>query len=102
MSAAVLCALACSDGWRLLSIAQGLWTPLCQLRSHILVSPKGEFYTLRMSNLVRFKVGFAVARARPERTSSASQGARMLLLLPQAFLCVLHLSSMLKNFCLAA
>ena len=44
-----------------------------------------------MSNLIRLKVGFADNRAHPDRTSSASQGARMLLLLPQAFLCVLVL-----------
>lgn len=42
-----------------------------------------------MSNLIRLKVGCADYRAHPDRTSSASQGARMLLLLPQAFLCVL-------------
>ena len=51
----------------------------------------GELHTLRCSNLHRLKVGFADNRAHPDRTSSASQGARMLLLLPQAFLCVLVL-----------
>ena len=57
-------------------------------------------HTLRMSNLIRSKVGFADHRAHPDRTSSASQGARMLLLLLQAFLCVLYLFSMSKfNFC---
>lgn len=49
-----------------------------------------------MSNLIRFKVGFADNRAHPDRTSSASQGARMLLLLPQAFLCVLVLYQYVK------
>ena len=49
-----------------------------------------------MSNLIRLKVGFADNRAHPDRTSSASQGARMLLLLPQAFLCVLVLYQYVK------
>ena len=52
-----------------------------------------------MSNLIRLKVGFADNRAHPDRTSSASQGARLLHLLPQAFLCVLHLFSMSKFVC---
>lgn len=78
---------------------KGLWTRRCRLRSHILVSHKGELFTLRMSNLIRFKVGFADNRAHPDRTSSASQGARLLHLLLQAFLYVLHLFSMSKfNF----
>lgn len=49
-----------------------------------------------MSNLIRLKVGFADNRAHPDRTSSASQGTRMLLLLPQAFLCVLVLYQYVK------
>ena len=38
-----------------------------------------------MSNLIRFKVGFADHRAHPDGIASASQVTRMLLLLPQAF-----------------
>lgn len=47
-------------------LPQGLWTPRCRLRSHILVSQKGELNILRMSNLIRFKVGFADHRAHPD------------------------------------
>lgn len=65
---------------------QGLWTPRCRLRSHILVSPKGEF----QNSAVLFpctasRVGCAVAGARPQGIASASQVTRMLLLLSQAF-----------------
>lgn len=53
-----------------------------------------------MSNLIRFKVGCADYRAHPDRTSSASQGTRLLHLLPQAFRYVLINVSMSKfNFC---
>ena len=44
-----------------------------------------SLHTLRMSNLIRFKVGCAVAGARPQGIASASQVTRMLLLLSQAF-----------------
>ena len=69
----------------LFTLLQGLWTPRCRLRSHILVSPKGELNLLRMSNLIRLKVGFADNRAHPDGIASASQVTRMLLLLSQAF-----------------
>lgn len=40
----------------------------------IFVSLAGELSTLRISFLIRVKVGFAVARAHPERIASAEQG----------------------------
>jgi hypothetical protein len=61
--------------------------------------PRREnFKTLRCSNLHRLKVGFADNRAHPDRTSSASQGARLLHLLPQAFLYVLFVQYVKVRF----
>ena len=92
----MLCALACSGvyAYRALLKGCGLHAVVCGV---IYLYPQwGELHTLRMSNLIRLKVGFADYRAHPDRTSSASQGARMLLLLPQAFLCVLVLYQYVK------
>ena len=66
MSAAVLCALACSDvyAYRALLKGCGLHAVVCGV---IYLYPQwGELHTLRMSNLIRFKVGFADHRAHPD------------------------------------
>jgi hypothetical protein len=92
----VLCALACSGVYAYRALLKGCGVRAVDCRLIYLYPRRENFKTLRCSNLHRLKVGFADNRAHPDRTSSASQGARMLLLLPQAFLCVLVLYQYVK------
>lgn len=97
----VLCALACSgvnaygvfcrihnrEKMRVLLKGGGLHAVDCGV---LYLYPRREnYHTLRMSNLIRFKVGCADYRAHPDRIASAEPGARMLLLLLKAFRCIL-------------